>query len=395
MKINLIVLTKEKLLSIDTIIPILLELKSRYPQINIIFFFPSKSNCEFVKKNVHLWACIESLNAQILAPQRENRILILCFLIRLFIQLMFCKNIIIKFGDTLFKQKQFFKYLRYVSKTIVIQALILIPVIDFQKNLASIWSLRPKSKKKPQYIFGKIFNEDSEYLLTSLSMNDLKRYYQDDITDENYIYTGYTRRLPKWEEFVDKAALSYLPIQNKKYFLYILTTMGLRTNFLNEPLMSDLVKETLTLLKQFNPDIQTIFKPHPITDLKVLHEIIEEVGYSNYLIDYGHPSILSSKAEFVIGNTFSNTMYDAFYNKIPIIEYSSYDRKLLKLMGNGSRGGKCCDFFIDRNPLALKEIVLSLLKGGRTVIRDRSFLDTNFPKTPNLFWDIFDDFMKS
>jgi len=395
MKTNLIVLTKEKLLSIDIILPILLELKSRYPKINIIFFFPSKSNCDLVKKNLHLWECIQSLDAEVLAPKRDNKILILCFLIRFFVKLIFCENIVIKFGDTLFKHKQFIECLKKFSKTVEIRALIPIPVVDFQDKLACLWGLHPDNNNRTESLFGEVLTKDTDYLLTSMRMNDLNSYYQKDIPEKQYIYTGYARRLPKWTEFIDKAMMSYQPIQEKKYFLYVLTTMGPRTDFLDEPLMSGLVKETLTQLKQFNSEIYTIFKPHPLTDLDILGKIINEIGYTNFAIDYGHPTILSSKAEFVIGNTFSNTMYDAFYKKIPIIEYCSYDRRFLTLLDNGSRGGKCCDFFIDRDPSELKGTVHSLLNGNSPVKREQAFIDLNFPKTPDSFFEIFDRLMKN
>lgn len=390
MKTNLIILTKEKLLSIDVILPILLELKAMYPQINIIFFFPSRSNCELVKKNLHLWECVQTLEADVLAPKRDCRLFNLFFLLRFFIKLLFCKNIVIKFGNTLFKHKQFFKYLKKLSKTVEIKALIHMPVVGYQKTLASLWSLHPDHKNETTHIFGKVLDNATEYLLTSTHIKDLRTYYQEDISKKKCIYTGYTKRLPKWIEFVKKAVLTYQPIQKKEYCLYILTTMGERTDFLDEPLMSELVKETLTQLKQFNSKLHTIFKPHPLTDVNVLKDIINEVGYQNYIIDYGHPAVLSSKAKFVIGNTFSNTMFDAFYQKIPVVEYCSYDRKLLTLLENTSSAGKCCDFFIDRDPLRLKNIARSLLNGNVKINRDERFVDLNFPKTPDSFFEKFD-----
>ena len=64
MKKNIIVLPKEKLISIDGIIPLLLELKAKHLDCNIIFILPSRDNLALIKKNTHLWQCIETLNVK-------------------------------------------------------------------------------------------------------------------------------------------------------------------------------------------------------------------------------------------------------------------------------------------------------------------------------------------
>jgi len=387
-KKNIIVLTKEKLISADSIMPVLLNLKDCHPDCRILFVFPSVQNYNLIKKNVHLWQCLIRLDAKILAPRRDNRILISLWVIKLLLLLSFSRNVIIKFGDTLFMHKFLLKILKKISHTTEIQALIIPALEDYHYAIKEQWAIS-KERNASGIRSGQKDYVEYDYYLISMPTDLFRTYYGADIPDSKIINAGYVRRMPQWIKFVRESAGEHVPEERKPYFLFILSTPGKRLNELEEPPLSELLSESLTVLKKFNNRIHTIFRPHAITDVEELKLTLKELDYSNYSVDYGHPMILSPGAEFVIGNFFSTTMFDAYYLGTPVIEYSYYDRELSGRMGFKSYGNSCCDFFIDRDRNKLEEVVSDILEGKIKTKRDSQFIDANFPETPKEFYQLF------
>lgn len=387
---NLIILSKEKLISIDAIIPLLMEINAAHSGVSLNIILPNRENYDLISKNTHLIRCLENLKAKIWAPRRDNKLWILIFCIRLFMKMAFSKNYIIKFGDTLFKHKTFIKLLKKFSSITEIKALIMPNTVDFNRIINLQFDVIA-SKTGVKREKSSLQTDDFDFYLTTLSQQDLKRYHNVNIDKSRIINVGYVRRLPQWSKFVENEIATYQPINQGKYFVFVLSTMGKILSDFQEPEIAELLKESLMELKRFNKHILTIFRPHAITDLERLNKILKEVAYENYIIDYGHPMILAAKAEFMIGNTFSVTMFDAYYQQIPVIEYCSYDRDLFKALENSSLGGKCCDFFIDRDPKLLVKIVSTILDGKIITKRDPRFIKENFPDTPDEFFTFFDN----
>ncbi|MCX6984143.1 MAG: hypothetical protein NT118_05230 [Lentisphaerae bacterium] len=381
------------MISADGIMPVLLNLKDLYPDYRILFVSPSTQNCDLIRKNVHLWQCLLLLDAKILAPRRDNRFIIAVWVIKLLLMLSFSRNIIIKFGDTLFKHKSLLKVLKKISNTTEIQSLILPTLEDYHYAIKQHWAIS-KERKAAGNVSEPKNSIEYDYYLTSIPPDMVRTYYEADMPDGKIINAGYVRRMPQWINFVRESAREYIPKERKPYFLFILSTAGKRLDELEEPPLSELLAESLTVLKKFNSRIHTIFRPHAITDVEKFKLMLEKIDYENYSVDYGHPMILSSGAEFVIGNFFSTTLFDAYYLGIPVIEYSFYDRELLRRIGTKSYGSGCCDFFIDRDPGKLESVVASILSGNAHVTRDGSLIDTNFPVTPASFYESFSSLLK-
>jgi len=382
MKTNLVILTKEKLISIDAILPLLLELKHDNPTCNIVIVLPSPYNLDLIKKNIHIYNCLTLLNSKILAPRRDNKLIILFFLVKLMCQLAFSRNIFIKFADTLFKHKLFMKILKKISRTVEVFTIIHSPVRSFTPRYATQCAYI--SKQNPENFKLNFFEAlGDDLLLTSITAEDLNQYYNYNVKN-SYLYVGYPRTLEQWNQFIQNEINNYPIINNKKYFVYNLSTLKNRLDSLNEPYLEELLKETLDILKDFSKEIHTIFKPHPITDLNLFKNILNDVGYENFSIDYGHPMVLASKAEFCIVNTWSNTVNDAYYQGTPVIEYCSYDKGLTQYWDKYASGWKYTDFFIDRDPILLRDTVASILSGEVEIVRDEEFLRNNFPHTPSI-----------
>ncbi len=382
-KKNLIVLVKNKLLSTDAILPVLLEIKSRHPEIRPLFLVTGTQNLDIIKKNVHLKEILDKLGAEIMCPRRDSKLAIAFWMIKFFLRLCFSKNVILKFGDTLFKHQVFMKLVSLFSNTKEIQCFINPNGQDFLKGLASetvIMHERAPEKYTYPLLF---FTGNYDYYLSTLNHGDFKFFGCKDteIPDKKLLPIGYIRRLPEWVKFMDTACRNYPLIQEKRpYFLFILSgTAPVRVDVLEEAPLRELLEEALTVLKKFNGRIHTVFKPHAITDMTVFEDILKRTGYQDYTVDHGHPMILSSKARFVMSVFYSTTMMDAYYLGIPTLEYTYYDREFLKMNNNWSFAGKYCDIFIDRDKAMLDEKIESLLKNEIKVHRSQEEIDREYP----------------
>ena len=191
---------------------------------------------------------------------------------------------------------------------------------------------------------------------------------------------GYVYKLPEWKKY----ARTLKRIEGD-YFLYILYTLESRRSNFNEPDLIEVMEESLDSLKKHN--IKTVFKPHSITNMGKLKDLLNRVNYKNYLIDYSHPYALCLNARFVFANYFSGVMMLAYYLGKPTVEYSQYDPELLKRLG-GSVGGEFCDFFINRDKKELERVLDKVMNNG-FVTRDLHFIHNTFKDTPKEFYDFW------
>jgi hypothetical protein len=145
----------------------------------------------------------------------------------------------------------------------------------------------------------------------------------------------------------------------------------------NEP-FDVLFEEVLTVLKNYNDRIATVFRPHPATDLKKMEGIIQRTGYRNYIVSYVHPTLMMSRAKFVMSIGATSLLSDAYFLKKPTLEYSHYDRRYLDLTGGQSLLFEHADHFINRSPGKLRETIDRLLEPQTQIVRDDEFIRKEF-----------------
>jgi hypothetical protein len=380
MRRNLIVLLKDKLMSIDGIIPVLMELRNLDPRVSISLVIPSKKGLDIVKKNVHICECLDGIGAELICSERDGKLSRMAWLMRIFMKVCLSKTLILKFGDTFPRHSFFVRILRFFSKLREVRCFVLICSEKVNDNIEIQYSLAAKRRGESRK--GRKYLTSSDRILSTLSSAKIFEYYAETVSPEKLLCVGYLRKLPCWTGYMQRTTISYPPANRMKFFLFVLTGMDKPLDEFKEPPISEVLEETLGILRRFNTRIHTVFRPHATTDMEKFDAIIKLTGYANFSIDHGHPMILSSKAVFVIGNTYSLTMLDAFYVGCPVVEYSFYDSEYLQLLGNRSIGGDCCDFFIHKDPDRLTETVGGLLSGKIRVSRDSEVMRKNYPDTP-------------
>lgn len=377
MRPSFVVLAKEKLISIDSILPLLMEMKSRHPDCRFLIVFPSQANKSLMTSNVHIWECLQSLDPTI-SVKPAGAIRLMLWSIGILFSLALRRNIILKFTDGFFMHRQFMGMLRICSNVTEVKAQILPGSIIFNKSIYKQAQLDADRCGRKQAAFD-FFSGEFDRILSSLDQNVLKECYKIEVDNSRLLKVGHLRSLPAWRKYVAEAARKHQIVGKGGHVLYILTTMGKLVNSFHEPEIGELLRETLSVLKNYNGNFHTIFRPHAITDIGKLKQILAETGYSNFSIDHGHPMVLASNAIFAIGNFFSAALFDAYFMNVPIVEYSSYDRAFLESVGGASIAGPCCDFFLDRDPRMLDQTVGNLVHGVAETRRDPAVFKECFP----------------
>ena len=231
------------------------------------------------------------------------------------------------------------------------------------------------------------FTLDYDYIVSAKSKTLTEHYLNGNIPENKFIKCGYIRKFHGWKKYLEKNVAKEPKINKKRYFLYLVGTTGKYSDLLNQLPGKIAIEESLKILKKYNEKLFTIFKPHPHTDVKVFKEILAKTGYKNYIIDYSHPMILSSKASFVITSGFSTCMNNSFFQGITNIEFSSYDPIMYEKYGRQSYGGRIVDFFLlEKDWEKLDDIIQKIISGEITIKREKKYIDDEFPDTPPQFW---------
>ena len=171
-----------------------------------------------------------------------------------------------------------------------------------------------------------------------------------------------TRRLNEWISFLENNRGKYLPKELKRpYVFFPLSIIGKHIKGEDCLSSTDKLKEVLLVLKEFNNDILTVFKPHHKTDLDGVKEIIRLVGFRNYIVSYAHPLLLIKQAKFTLSYHSTSVLIEAYLSGCPTVEYAHYDSRFFEYNEGRSRYLECVDYFIHRDKEQLRGVLKKLI----------------------------------
>lgn len=190
---------------------------------------------------------------------------------------------------------------------------------------------------------------------------------------------GYTRGLGEWEAFLKKREIQYFSKQIKPpYFFFVLGALDSLGPYVCPP-VEEVLRECLQILKDYNDDILTVFKPHPTTNIGKFQNILRSMSYKNYTITNIHWSYLARNAKFTFTNHHSTLLSNAYFCGSPVVEYVQYDPRILKYTKGKSMAGDLVDYFIPRDKVQLREALDELIYNDFSVKRDSFRLKNDFP----------------
>lgn len=131
--------------------------------------------------------------------------------------------------------------------------------------------------------------------------------------------------------------------------------------YMREPdVIPKLLRETLEEIVA-QADGRAIFlKIHIITDTAVLEKVIAGLG-GNIILTHVHPMVLATRSRFVVANYYSTTLADFHWMGVPTIEYTDYNEGALRLTSGGSMRPEFVDHFINHDRDRLRDTIATLL----------------------------------
>jgi hypothetical protein len=152
-------------------------------------------------------------------------------------------------------------------------------------------------------------------------------------------------------------------VKGKPIITFLLSSLG-QVPFAKTEIKEILVK-TLDVLDELTGDTKIYLKPHYITDIDLLIEILKYRKKNKYEVSYLHPAVLASKSIFVICNCYSMAVIDSYYRGTPVIEYTDYKDDLLYIT-NYKSVGFGVDYFINNDISKLRKTIQSLMNVNTT-----------------------------
>lgn len=193
------------------------------------------------------------------------------------------------------------------------------------------------------------------------------------------------RASKNWLEFCKGKSILYKKQEpwfeqnkSKKFVLYLLGSME-RYATLKKGVDGYLMLEkTLSIFKRLE-NTMIIIKPHINANLTVLNQLIKKNKINNIKILYMHTSVLSNYCEYVLCNYMSFALADAWMAGSHTIEFTSYDEDLLKATNNNSIYPQFIDSFLD---ISQDQDLLNILR-SKIKRKNRKYNNNNVQDNTN------------
>tara|TARA_B100000315_G_scaffold249781_1_gene281534 strand:- start:99 stop:1280 length:1182 start_codon:yes stop_codon:yes gene_type:complete len=365
--------------AMDDVLPLIFELKKAGIVSRIVFIARNRKTYEFIKKNSVLYDAMYFVGGRFTFINKYNNRYFNClyniFVLRRYLYKKIITietydatkdqiiSLLLAFNHKIFHGKRI--------KSLIINALYrLVKSVPVYRRAVS-----------GDYEVKEIIIKGYDGILLASTIEEWNEAYNEKlITDVKLIQVGYTRGLKEWQHYLHGVTDRYMPeVVSTTYIFIPLTYL---TNWLTgEDNMSPatLLKESLSVLKEFNNDVLTVFKPNHNTDMDKFQEILKTTDYKNYIISYIHPLLLIKGAKFTFTYTPTSIVIDAYYNGCTTVEYAHYDSRFYKLNDGQSVYHSCVDFFIHRDVVKLKRVLSELIYNDIPVLRDQNRINEDFP----------------
>lgn len=338
----IIVILKSKLESIDSILPLIQDIKVNSPDLKIEVFLTDTNHYRTIKSNIFLYDTLNKYT-KIRVFKKNN-----FFLNKLrsiyFLFFFFFHNLIgskfIHFG---FFDFGIFKYLNII----------------FSKNFFRAQSNSYADKRRYYIKKIKIINEKLNST-SSKNILALNTEFENKINFKNKtVYFFLNPRLrKKWKDYVKSKTSYYInkfhPYANNKKIIFFAITSLHDQGFIKEGHSIEIFQNILNVLSKNFPEYIILIKPHPTTDLEKLDSLINKK--KNVYVTFLHPSLISIRSDFFICDLFSTVTTDAHFLGLTTIEYSVYSDETLKLTKNKSVGSEFVDYFVNNDLIKLDEL---------------------------------------
>ena len=352
---DIYIFLSNKLISVDTILPLAFELKNKSKDKNIFFFTADKKTYKDIKKNYVIYDGINKIG-QLDYIGREkksfvytllHRIKYITFFLKIAYFLITNNAYVIHFSLFNFWPWRALYYFK--KKNIFLSEKTWMSKREF--NFSNIGGRREKTKFSPlKPIAGQIiiYNKGSSYLQD-------KR-----IKNIPIIFQDKTTNLESWLKYIENNSKKYLQNEFKKklsktVYCIMLGTFTPLVYLKSKNSVRECFIDTLETLSKIQYNCTILIKPHVISDPLIYEEIISKYPQLDIRITYLHPAILATISNIIISNYYSTTLSTAKSFGVPTLEYTEYSKEALELTKGVSVRPEFVDYFINRDLKILYE----------------------------------------
>ena len=353
----LVIFLNNKIMTCDTIIPLALEFRHRFPNRKILFIVFDNKTLSVLKSNIVIWnaiiSCGKIFSVDIGSGKWFNLIRVMKVLSYILLRTLVSKVAFIHF-KILRENPFYFFYLINKKRTFFFESDSLTRT-DYHDTYHDKYSKHKKivtDRPSAEY-----------YVCTTNRWSGIKNAVR---YKKEVVITPSFRSSRLWIEYIDNIVNENFiprngPSIDKPIITFLLGSLD-KIPFTKTEIRKFLVK-TLDVLDELTGDTKVFLKPHFITDIDLLLEILKCRDKDKYIISYLHPSVLASRSIFVICNCYSMAVLDAYFRSIPVVEYTDYNDNLLSLTNHGSIGFGV-DYFINNDASKLHRTLQSIMNGN-------------------------------
>jgi len=384
------VFLNNKLIALDTVLPLMLELKRRHPNVRLEFLCFEPRTETAIRENVVLSDALDSIGRLRMVGRRKagaahwlgHRLRSIAMLSRIAFLALVGGARFVHF-KALNEWPFRLLYVLAPNRTFFAQA----------SNTAQTATERSVDQINKKRSYPSIVPAAGQLIGFN---GDWWGFADPRLADKPHFLLPPTIQLPAWNEHLAQAAprylrdaLSYDSAVGAGYAVYILSSMDHAPILQDPDGFPDLMEETLAALHKARPELFVLVKPHPATRPtyreRVAAIIERQVAAGQAVAEtHLHPQLLASKARFFIANVFSSTFINAVLSGTPTIEFTRYSETTLAVTDNGSMRPDLVDHFINGDAERLGALVGAIQSRGE---------DARQPVTPRIadaVWRLLD-----
>lgn len=370
-----IVALKGKLVHIDNVTPLLLELVGHGILKNVLFVLPSKLAHETLTENPALDQCLSGLGKIVYLRSgkagqhkmvRAARLLVNFWTLRSYflgpvlsleIEESPLFTLLTAFNRRVFRGKRVF---------------MLLSNLPFQLQ-RKVWRhINTAFDRKFSVNIGKCDGVLSSHTRCNLEeMGTITT-----ASNAPWLEVGYVRGFPKWRSHLKETRQTVrCGAEDKVNIFFPLTVLHRVEPNGREYKIFESVEAIIDVLGRFGDRIHTVFRYHPTTDKAHFLEILNRTGLKSFEISDDHPLRLIDASNMVITTSGSTLIADAWFLERPTIEYS----RSSATPERDSIYDSVTDFFILDDEDELYKVIDQLSSGEIRVKRDSNKKALMFP----------------
>ena len=365
-------------MSCDSILPLMLEVKTNNKMINIHFISFDYHTFGFIKKNKLLYKVINEIGDFICLGRKKNSIFFnikkiskfnyrrlnfiphlirtIPFFIKVIYNLVFANVIFIHFRALNLWPC---KFLYFLNKSNTI----------FSNADSSGWSeIGYKARRSMHTSLDNQFTGPAPCGKKVIAFSKLWPYLEHASlkSSQKYIIeSSHTRKV--WLDYLKNNAKDMIKTEHgisseNEYCSLVIGYIGMEkepvNSFLrNKDSWSTLIEDILDIIHDEIPNIIILIKPHIITDMKLLNSILDKRKHIKTEITHLHPALLAVDALFTISSHYTTAFQSVHYIGALTIEYTDQKDKYAKILNYKGLRPEFTSHFFNNNEPGFRELL--------------------------------------